>query len=130
MPRFESNDTYSHNHPMFSSVAVWMVKSLAGVRQMGHTWDSTTDVETESAFAHVVLQPLIPRGLGGLNYSFDTPRGRLHSNWTVAPPYTRPATFSWDVELPVNSRATIFLPQNDASFDVGSGKYHFSTTLE
>ena len=27
---FYSNDTYSHNHPMFSSVAVWLVQSLAG----------------------------------------------------------------------------------------------------
>ena len=151
---------------MFSSVVVWMVKSLAGVQQADDAFPPvgvaalassqhhqqqqqqqpfTNDVTVPAsgnAFSHLRLQPRVPKGLGGVNYTFNSPRGRVESNWTVSLSSSSPAadatavaataaglTFEWTVRVPVNVQAEVLLPDGKPSFSVGSGVHHFTAQL-
>ena len=126
---FFSDDTYSHNHPMFSSVAVWFVQSLAGIRPAADAY----------AFDRLVLAPRPPyfvrapggapeAGLSHVNVTWDTARGPVASAWTLD---AASGAFAWAVEVPPNAVAEVRVPgkPGGGTSVIGSGRYTFASTL-
>ena len=90
-----SENTYSHNHPMFGSVSAWMVQWLAGL----------APAPDAIGFDRVILQPQPVAGLERAGVSYESVRGPLRIAWTVAD-----STFNLEVELPPNVTAELRLP--------------------
>ena len=102
-----SDNTYSHDHAMFTSGEVWMYEGLAGIRMSAPTW------------AAVRIAPAPPppgHGLDSVSASLDTPRGRVSSSWTLADD----GTFALTVCVPPNVRLAVRLPGAAADVDAGT----------
>ena len=90
-----SDNTYSHNHPMFGSVSQWLVNWLGGIQP---------DPDAVG-FDRIVLRPQPVDGLEWVRSSYRSVRGPVVSNWSQAA-----GVFSWDVTIPTNTTATAFIP--------------------
>jgi alpha-L-rhamnosidase len=126
-----SDNTFSHNHPMFGSVSQWMMQWLGGIQP---------DVDS-SGFDTFAICPQTVTGLDWVKSNFQSIRGNIVSNWSRKGDSVR-----FEIEIPVNCRAQVTLPAaspNDiaedtkpltrqvrqlggsVTFAVGSGTYSF-----
>jgi len=129
----------SHSHPMFGSVCQWFYADLAGIAP-----DSD-----QPGFQHVRMKPQPVAGLDFVRASYPAPVGRIQSHWRL-----EHDDLIWDISLPANSRATIYIPVSPVSqitesnrpvteqdglrfvaqqngravFEIGSGNYQFKAT--
>lgn len=89
-------------------------------------------------FANVIIRPEVVGDLTSASGSTRTLRGLVHSDWQLAA-----GTLVMNIEIPVNSSATVFVPAANSTdvvvegatfvrseagrqvFSVGSGKYRF-----
>jgi alpha-L-rhamnosidase len=90
-----SDDTYSHNHPMFGSVDEWLMRWLGGIQPD----------PAAVGFDRIVLRPQPVDGLDWVRSSYRSLRGPIVSSWS-----RRAGVFSWDVTIPANTSATAFVP--------------------
>ena len=67
-----SDNTYSHNHPMFGSVSGWFYSALAGINPE----------PTAPGFQRIRIEPQVVRDLRWASGSVDTPRGQIASSWS------------------------------------------------
>ncbi len=127
-----SDNTYSHNHPMFGSVSQWMMQELGGIQP---------DPDAVG-FDKILIRPQVPKGLDWVKSSYRSVRGKIVSNWRRVGDLVR-----FEVEIPVNSAARVVLPSSrrdlvrvmgarpypraqllpdgSAEFALGSGHYEF-----
>ena len=129
-----SDHVFSHNHPMFGSVGEWFYQALLGINPAAQ------------GFKRIVIKPQPAGDLVWAKGSFESVQGTIASSWVI-----EKGKFSFDVTVPVNVTAEIWLPSNDSSsitesgnpakeakgvkflrnekdcvvFEVGSGKYQF-----
>jgi alpha-L-rhamnosidase len=90
-----SDNTFSHNHPMFGSVSQWMMQWLGGIQP-----------ETASVgFDRIVVRPQVPKDLDWVKSHYDSIRGRIVSNWQ-----RRDDSVRFEIEIPVNTQARVVLP--------------------
>jgi len=134
------NERGSHNHPMFGGGIVWFYRVLAGMN---------TD-QAKPGYRHIVFKPQPAGDLTFVSYSNQTPYGLAAVDWKK-----KDGSFQLNIEVPVGSTATIYVPasraevvteggkkiKNDgtlrfegmekgyAVFKVGSGKYSFDSPL-
>ncbi|MBE8472155.1 alpha-L-rhamnosidase [Streptomyces justiciae] len=89
----------SFNHYAYGAVMEWMYAYMAGIAR---------DPDSPG-FKHFVLQPhLDPTGrITEVAAAYESPYGRIKSEWKVA---DAGGTFSYDVQVPANSEATLRLP--------------------
>ncbi len=131
-----SDNTFSHNHPMFGSVSGWFFKYLAGIRP---------DPEA-AAYNKVIFQPAGCAKLGFAKAVYRSPCGTIRASWTISG-----GVFNYDLDIPVNTDARVWLPASSAAkvreggrtldqqgipvvekskgwiaCHAGSGKYHFT----
>ena len=116
---FFSNNTFSHNHPMFASHSLWMQQSLGGI--LPHP--------SARAFDRVLVKPR-PVSAGRLqfaNASYDSVRGRVATAWAWVA--GRPdlgtsgtsgangttTTLELHVEVPPNVLADVHVPSSNAT---------------
>ena len=59
-------------------------------------------------FKHFMLRPAVVESVDWVNCSYQSPYGEIVSNWKVDG-----GSFSWNIHVPANSTATIYLPTND-----------------
>jgi alpha-L-rhamnosidase len=94
-------------------------------------------------FKHFTLRPGVVKSVDWVKCSYQSPYGNIVSNWKLAD-----GSFTWDISVPVNSTATVYVPgknitegglpaakakgvtflrmdKNRAVFKVGSGSYEF-----
>lgn len=90
-----SDNTLSHNHPMFSSSETWMLQAVAGIQP--HPAASGMD--------RVLIKPAPPLALTHAAGTFDTPRGRVGVSWARAA-----GKLLLNVTVPPNVRATVHVP--------------------
>jgi alpha-L-rhamnosidase len=135
-----SDNTFSHNHPMFGSVSEWFYRALAGI-------NAATDAV---GFDKIVIHPQPAGDLKWVKASYDSVRGQIVSEWR-----REPRKFNLRVRVPVGVTATVILPSIDgtpiteggkavervpgvqplvrgngaAAVTVGSGEYEFATKL-
>lgn len=103
-----SDDTYSHDHPMFGSSEVYLYMGLAGI--VPHPAAAALDA--------LIIKPAPPGlALAYVNASIDTHRGVVASAWRVLPN----GTFELTVCVPPNTRAEVWMPgPAGARFEVGT----------
>ena len=104
---FTSDDTYSHNHAMFTGNQVWFYEALAGIRMAAPTW---------AAVRFAPAPPPPGHGLDAVQASLDTPRGRVSAAWTLA----ADGAFALTICVPPNVRAAVRLPGATADVDAGT----------
>ncbi|HPP59140.1 MAG TPA: family 78 glycoside hydrolase catalytic domain [Candidatus Hydrogenedens sp.] len=135
-----SDNTFSHNHPMFGSVSEWFYKYLGGIRP-------TPDA---CAFNKVILNPMFLLPIEKVNCSYESARGKYFSVWVKHDGY-----ISWELLLPPNCEGTVIVPKqfekilidnneldtcsdikeikiidNNIHFKILSGKYNFQLSMQ
>ncbi|MGB2906690.1 MAG: family 78 glycoside hydrolase catalytic domain [Candidatus Aminicenantaceae bacterium] len=102
-----SDNTYSHNHPMFGSVSQWFYNWLGGIQ---------ADAQAVG-FDNVIIRPQIIADLQWVKCSYDSVRGKITSNW-----YKKEGSLFFEVQIPVNAEATVYLPSLKDSRIFESGR--------
>jgi alpha-L-rhamnosidase len=127
----------SGNHVMLvGDLVIWLYENLAGIK---------TD-PGQPGFKHIILQPQPAGDLKFVKATHRSPYGLIVSDWKKDG-----GTFDWQIAIPANTTATVYLPAKSiervlesgmfarnaegvkflrmengrAVFNVGSGKYHF-----
>jgi alpha-L-rhamnosidase len=102
-----SDNTFSHNHPMFGSVSEWLVKAVAGIMHEGET----------CGFDRIVIRPAVVGDLTWATGEYRSVRGRVASAWKIAG-----GRLHLDVTIPVGSTATVYMPATSADAVTEGGK--------
>lgn len=105
-----SDNTFSHNHPMFGSVSQWMMQWLGGIQPAPES----------TGFDRVTIQPQYLDDLTWVKSSYRSVRGKIVSNWTRMPN----GQVVVEVVIPPNVDAEVFLPGGSKK-KLGSGRYVF-----
>jgi alpha-L-rhamnosidase len=132
-------DGSSRNHIMFGDFSAWLYQYLGGIRLANSVSTIAEKVDPNAiAFKTFIIQPDPIEGLGWVNAEHDSPYGMIRSRWKK-----KGSTFRLEVEIPINTSATVYLPvkpdaqnvvadvkpiQSDCdrmAFKVGSGHYTF-----
>ncbi|MDR1172723.1 MAG: glycoside hydrolase family 78 protein [Bacteroidales bacterium] len=100
-----SDNVYSQNHPMFGSVGEWFYQALLGINPAA------------PGFKRVVIKPQPAGDLTWARGSFESIQGTIGSSWKIDD-----GRFLFDVAVPVNTVAEIWVPSNGASAVTESGK--------
>lgn len=133
-----SDNTFSHNHPMFGSVSGWFRRWLGGIQV----------AEDAVGADRILVRPQVVAGLDQVKCSHRTIRGLIESNWTA-----RDGKQEFEIVIPPDTTAMIELPFGDGDvlseggkpmsetaivvelfsaktlgMKVGSGRYHFTVT--
>lgn len=127
-----SDNTFSHNHPMFGSISRWFIQWLGGIQP---------DREAVG-FNKLVIRPQVPKDLQYVNTTYNSVNGPVVSNWRQEAGKIR-----FEIEIPPNCSARIVLPNWDVEvldpktalppsirtdraveFQVGSGRYVLQAT--
>jgi alpha-L-rhamnosidase len=96
----------SLNHPALGCVGAWFYQALAGIRP---------DPD-QSGFKRIVLQPQ-PAGLTWARASYRSIRGRIVSDWRIGG-----GVFTWNIVVPANTRALVYVPVGESGAVRESGK--------
>ncbi len=127
----------SRNHVMLlGDFNIWLYEDLAGIKP------------ASPGFKKIVMKPTMIRDMDYVKASHQCPYGKINSHWEV-----NNNDFSWDITVPVNTEASVFVPakvledvkingkkagscklvdfieakNGYAEFKVGSGSYTFSS---
>ena len=90
-----SDNTYSHNHPMFGSISAWFFRWLGGIQPA----DDAVGLD------RILIRPQLVPGLEWVKCSHRSIRGLIESNWS-----TGPSTFEFEVVIPPDTTALVELP--------------------
>jgi alpha-L-rhamnosidase len=101
-----SDDTYSHNHPMFGSVGEWFYKALAGIQP----------APDAVGFDQIIIRPQPVGDLTWVNASVDSVRGRIASAWERTAGRLR-----LRVTIPANATALVHVPATEVARITESG---------
>jgi alpha-L-rhamnosidase len=102
-----SDNTFSHNHPMFGSVDAWLMEWIAGIRQD----------PLAVGFSHAIIRPQPVGDLTWAEGTLKTVRGVISTYWT-----REGGSFRLHVRIPPNVRARIYLPTSNAAAVRESGR--------
>ena len=103
-----SDNTFSHNHPMFGSVSTWMYRWLAGI----------APAPDAVGFDRVLMRPQLVEGLSWVRGEYESVRGEIESAWRL-----EGETFTWHVSLPPGVTGELHLPgQCDPARALESGE--------
>ena len=108
-----SDNTFSHNHPMFGSVSQWFFQRLGGIQPHPES----------SGFDRFIIRPEIVDDLEWVKSRYDSVRGTISSNWRK-----RNGRLHLDIEIPVNSQAEVFIPVEKGKKILEGGKPVGNTT--
>jgi alpha-L-rhamnosidase len=137
---FETPTMNSYNHYAYGAIGDWMYRVIAGI-----------DTRTEGpGYKQIVIKPTVGGGLTNAIADYETTYGKVSSHWKADDD-----NFSLDVEIPVNTTATVYIPIKNSNdvisesgvpvatapgikmaapetgymvVNVGSGNYHFLRT--
>jgi alpha-L-rhamnosidase len=98
----------SRNHLMLvGDLLTWFYENLAGIRSD----------PANPGFQSIVMHPTPVRGLTFVKASHQSPYGEIVSDWK-----REDETFLWNVTIPVNTVATLFVPVSSAAHVSESGQ--------
>lgn len=95
-----SDNTFSHNHPMFGSISQWMMQWLGGIQP----------ADNAVGYDKIEIRPQTVGGLTFVKSSYKSIRGEIVSNWKKVVGGTE-----FEVVVPVNSTARVWLPGGTVS---------------
>ena len=102
-----SDNTFSHNHPMFGSVSEWFIRWLAGIQPHPDA----------VGFDRIVIRPQVVGDLSWAEARYFSIRGEVESRWR-----REKKMLYLHIEIPPNTTATVYLPSRRASSITESGK--------
>ena len=108
-----SDNTFSHNHPMFGSISGWFHNYLAGIRP----------AEDAVGYDKIVLQPGGFGQITGAAAKYWSPHGTVASGWGKVKNIVH-----YKAIVPENTSAIILLPYR-APIHVGPGFYQYDVVL-
>ncbi|MBB5394080.1 glycoside hydrolase family 78 protein [Mucilaginibacter sp. AK015] len=114
---FETPTMNSYNHYAYGAIGDWMYRVTSGI---------DTDPYAPG-YKKIIVKPTVGGKLTYANASYQTPYGKLISNWKI-----EGDTFNLDVEIPANTTATVYVPDYNEkegfkTEHIGSGSYHFTS---
>ncbi|WP_313265183.1 family 78 glycoside hydrolase catalytic domain [Sphingobacterium sp.] len=108
----------SDNHMMFGEIGGWFFKSIGGI----------LPDPKQPGFKHILLKPIFPQGLKESAISYDSPFGKIVSDWKL-----KGDKIVYDIKIPANATATFYPPDNVKSSDVvqlDAGKHTLELQLK
>jgi alpha-L-rhamnosidase len=90
-----SDNTYSHNHPMFGSVSQWFYNWLGGIQA----------APDAVGFDKIIIRPQFIDDLQWVECSYNSIRGKITSSWQK-----KEGSIIVRIKIPVNAEATVYLP--------------------
>jgi alpha-L-rhamnosidase len=90
-----SNNTYSHNHPMFGSVSQWFYNWLGGIQAAPEA----------VGFDRIVIRPQVMDDMQWVECSYDSIRGKITSSW-----HKKEGNILFKIQIPVNTEARVYFP--------------------
>lgn len=105
---FDESGMNSLNHYAYGSIGSWLYEKVAGIRCM------------EPGYKKIRIQPTLTKGMTEVSAAYESIYGTIVSAWSC-----REGKICVDVQIPVNTTAVIQLPEKEAEFTVGSGRYHY-----
>ena len=128
MPADKPYGERSYNHPFHSGFATFFHEVLAGIRP---------DPQ-HPGFKHIILKPTPMGKITWAKATHESPYGSIKSHWEI-----KDHAFVWNVEIPINTTATIQVPgiqviapdgaspvdmkEGYVIFEIGSGRYTFTS---
>jgi alpha-L-rhamnosidase len=98
----------SGNHVMLvGDLVIWFYENLAGI----------SPDASQPGFKHLIMKPEPVGDLTFVKASHRSPYGKITSEW-----HKKGAEFDWDINIPANSTATVYIPAANASQVRESGK--------
>ena len=95
----------SFNHYSLGACGEWMFRSMLGI-------------ETDGAgFKKITMKPELGEGITWAKGHYDSIQGRIGSDWKI-----ENKTFHWNITVPANTTATVYVPAKDAAAVTESGK--------
>lgn len=107
----------SDNHMMFGEIGGWFYKGLGGI---------FPDPE-QPGFKHILLRPNFVKELKHFEAQHESPYGRIVSKWKWDK-----KKINYEVIVPANSMATLYLPDNikgDKVIELEAGRHNLVLTL-
>ena len=89
------NGYYSQIHSCFPYIGAWFYRGLGGIQ-----WDLENP-----GFKHIILRPATIESVDWVNCHYKSQYGKIVSSWKI-----EENQFSWEVSIPVNSTATVYIP--------------------
>ena len=106
----------SGNHVMLiGDLVVWFYEYAAGI----------APDDTQPGFKHIIMHPVPVGDLTFVKATHNSPYGLISSEW-----HRTGNKFDWSIEIPANTTATVTLPGESTSKELGSGKYHFTSEIK
>jgi alpha-L-rhamnosidase len=96
------NGFYSQIHSCFPYIGGWFYRGLAGIQ-----WDPENP-----GFKNIILRPEPVKSVDWVNCSYRSQYGEIRSNWKKDADQ-----FKWEVTIPPNSTATLYLPGKEISVE-------------
>jgi alpha-L-rhamnosidase len=103
----ESDNTFSHNHPMFGSISAWFFRWLGGIQPAADA----------VGFDRILIRPQMVEGLEWVKCSHNSIRGPIVSNWSV-----NDDGAEFDIVIPPDATAMIELPMDKGDTLMESGR--------
>ena len=103
---WDTNPGSSQNHCMLGHIEEWFYRGLGGI----------ASDPSGPGFKRIIIQPQMVGNLSAANVAYDSPYGRIVSNWKRAG-----NGLSMDLTIPANTTATVFVPARDAAGVTESG---------
>ena len=104
---FEPATMNSFNHYAYGAIGDWMYRVVAGLDMD----------EVIPGYKHIVIKPIAGGGLTWASASLQTGYGKIVSGWKI-----ENGKLVLDIEIPVNTTATIYIPAKEAGSVTESGK--------
>jgi alpha-L-rhamnosidase len=93
-----SDNTYSHNHPMFGSISGWMYQAIGGIRP----------AEDAVGFDRIIIRPSVVGDLTWAKTQYRSVRGMVRSEWRL-----KGGRLQLHVVVPVGATAVVYVPTAD-----------------
>jgi alpha-L-rhamnosidase len=89
----------SQNHVMMlGDLIIWNYENLAGIK--------TSPIKT--GFKEIIMDPIMPDDLDFVKASYESVYGKIISHWIKTD-----STITWNIEIPANTSAKVYLPTQD-----------------
>ena len=102
-----SDNTYSHNHPMFGSVSQWFYNRMGGIRPHPEA----------VGFDRIIIQPDVVEGMDWVKCTYRSIRGPVKCAW-----HKNSDRFQLDISVPVGTEAVVHIPVEDGTVVTENGK--------
>lgn len=103
---FQDQEMNSFNHYAYGAIGAWMYAVVGGI-------DFDPD---QPGYKHIIMHPRPGGGLTSAKAGLRSMYGLIRSEWTL-----QNDTFDWQITIPANTTATVYVPAKDVSHVTENG---------